>query len=333
MRIVGAMAAVAILGELVFIVFGGMTAGARNYGMRAEQGKARFLEMVEFGGFPVIVRVTFAAIDAAIALVNVVGRMAIAAALRGVFVARPEVAGIAGDFQMRAVQRELCLAVIETVFAPGARVVAVCAQFAERPQVDVIVLMAVHAAGECFAIRHIGFVAGRAGNAFVSTLHREICQRVIEGRRIETNNIGAAALVLRVAGAAFAFAGVQHVPVVAMFSADIGGGVFMAIEAQRRLPATVGAIVAQRTGLLFFHMRAADLARHQQGFDLGGVDPFGNRNLAEGDGCHDDESYDKPHGCPNTQGTTWLMTRCTLGFDFGSSVALLPCKSPLCGSA
>ena len=118
------------------------------------------------------------------------------------------------------------------------------------------------------ALRHALalLVAAAALERRVGALEREVGQAMIEPRAIELNDVGLAALVLRVASAALAGAGIGHAPVKAQMVAHVARDFLVTIETQRGLAADVGAIVAVGAGLLLLHVRAGHFARHQQGF-------------------------------------------------------------------
>ena len=76
MRVVGAVAAVAILRDPVFVVAAAVTGEAIDIGMRAEQRVTGLLQVIELGGLPFLGYMTFAAVRTARTAVLVIGGMA-----------------------------------------------------------------------------------------------------------------------------------------------------------------------------------------------------------------------------------------------------------------
>jgi hypothetical protein len=61
----------------------------------------------------------------------------------------------------------------------------------------------------------------------------------------------------------------RHAAVKTQAFGDVRRDVLVAVEAERRLPLFVGAIVAERAGLFVFRVQLRDLAGHQQRLDAG----------------------------------------------------------------
>jgi hypothetical protein len=167
---------------------------------------------------------------------------------------------------MRPGQLEVRLVMIEPPAGPALDTVALAAGLSELPVVHVIALVAADAGHGCLAPCHVRLVAAVAFERGMGALEREVRHMMIELRATELNDVGLAPLVFRVAGAAFADAGVGHAAVVAVVLAHVGRDVLVTIQAQGRLLARIGAIVAVGAVLLLLHVRARDLARHQQCF-------------------------------------------------------------------
>src|SRR5882757_5266913 len=100
------------------------------------------------------------------------------------------------------------------------------------------------------------FVASLASQRRMCPLEREVGEAVIELRAAELNDVGLAALMLGMAGAALADAGVGHAAVVALMLLEIRGDGLVAIHAKRSLSLDVGAVMAVRAALFLLLVRA-----------------------------------------------------------------------------
>src|SRR6202011_120645 len=112
------------------------------------------------------------------------------------------------------------------------------------------------------------FVACLTAQPRVCALEREVGEAMIELRAAELNDVGLAALVLGMAGPALADAGVGHAAVIALMLLGIRCDGLVAVHAQRGLSLDVGAVMAVCAIVFLLYVRARDLARHQQGFDV-----------------------------------------------------------------
>ena len=130
-RVVGTMAAVAILGNLVLIIAAAMTGAAVDPVVHAEQLEAGFLEMIVFRRFPFLGGMTFGARIAAGAAMLIVGCMAADAGLRSLFVGPADVAGVACNAAVGAGQPKLPLVVVEFRVSPAERAMALGARLRE----------------------------------------------------------------------------------------------------------------------------------------------------------------------------------------------------------
>src|ERR1700722_16408678 len=118
-RIIGLMAAIAVLRNLVLVVAAAVAGDAGDLIVHAEQCVVRLLEMVELRGLPFLGHVALAAVIAARAAVLIVGLVAAEAGLRGVLVMTSDVARIARHRQVRAGQLKVRLVMIEFAAGPG----------------------------------------------------------------------------------------------------------------------------------------------------------------------------------------------------------------------
>ena len=95
-------------------------------------------------------------------------------------------------------------------------------------------------------------------------VNRKIRSFVIELLTAQLDDVGFAAKVFRMAGAALKRCRVSEPPVEATGGAHICRDILVAREAKLRLPAAVAAIVAVRAALFVFRVGVAQLARHEQ---------------------------------------------------------------------
>lgn len=248
--IVGAMTSIAILGDLILVVAASMARETVDVGMYAEQGESGFLEVIEFGGFPLLGGMAFAAIRAARTAVFIVGGMATDAAFRGLLVAAADVARIAGERGMRAIQLEVGLVVIEFAAAPRNHAVAFAARLRELRLVHVIARVAIDTRRRRLSPGGFGLMAGGAIESGVRPVQRKLGEPMIELSDIKLHDVRFAPFMLGVASAAFPRAAARHAAVKSRTFAYIGGHVFVAVKTQRGLRHLVAAIVATGTRLL-----------------------------------------------------------------------------------
>ncbi len=258
------VAAVAVLGYRILVVAAAVAREAIDARVRAEQRVAGFLQMIEFGGPPLLGDVTLRAICSARSAVHVIGGMAAGASAGGGFVVTRRVTGIARHRGVSARQGEARLFVMEGRCAPIIRTVALGAGLGELAAVHIIALVTARASGGHGPPGGPRLVTGLAGKPGMSSPQRQVCELMIKVRRIEPDDIGFAALVFRVTGTTLARRRILHAAVIAAVLALVGGDVLVAIQAQRGLGAGVRAVVAIGAGGLQFGVRAADLAGHQQ---------------------------------------------------------------------
>ena len=266
MRVVGAVAAVAVLRDLVLVVAAAVAGEAVDLGVHAEQLVAGLLEVIELRGLPLLGDVALGAVGAARAAVLIVRGVAADAGLRRLPCSgRRRGRHCRSRSQVRAGQLEVRLVMIELAAAPALRAVALAAGLGELPAVHVVGFVAADAGRGRLAPGLALLVAAVAVERGWAPSSAKSVGGMIELRAIELHDVGIAALVFRVAGAALADAGVGHAAVIAAGArarrprcpCDSPGTARIGLR-------DVGAVVAVGAGLLLLHVRARDLARHQQ---------------------------------------------------------------------
>ena len=145
MRVVGPMAAVAILGNLVLVIAAAMAGCAVDLVVRAQQLEAGFFEMIVFRRFPFLRGMAFRASLAACAAMLIVSRVAADAALWRLFVGTADVTGVACEAAVGPGQSKLRPLVIEFGVRPAERAMALGAGLRELSVMRVVCLMATDA--------------------------------------------------------------------------------------------------------------------------------------------------------------------------------------------
>ena len=207
MGIVGAVAAVAVLRDLILVVPAAVAGQAVDMGVCAQELIAGLLQMIVLGGLPFLGHVALAALLASRSTVLIVGGVTAGAGPRRRLVAARDVTRIAGERGVGSCQLELGLVMIELAAGPAHGAVALAARFGELPVVHVVRLVTADAGRRRLAPCLSRLVAAGALERRMRAFQREVGQVMVEARGIELHDIGCAALVLRVAGAAFADAG------------------------------------------------------------------------------------------------------------------------------
>ena len=266
-RIIRLVAAVAILGNLVFEFAAAMTPQAINLGVAAQQREVGFLFVVEFRGLPFRRRVALAAIITTLVIMCVVGSVAAYTALGRFFVMATQMAGSAAHGPMRARQVEFGLAVIEVRAGPAIEVVTIGAGGAQLSFMKVVRLVAADAGGRGLAERLASLVAAGAGQRAMRASEGKISAFMIEGGRIQAHDIGFAAQMFGVTARTFADAGIGHAAVEALVIVHVAGDFLMAIEAQRALPGAISTIMAAAAGVFDLDVRLGHFPGHEQALD------------------------------------------------------------------
>lgn len=237
--------------------------------MRTEQRKPGFTCVIESLGVPVRRRMAFTAVGATGASMRIVGCVARDALSRRAFVTVAEVACDARNVGVLAGKREVGRAVIELDVCPSDRVMAGSAVFAQFALMRLVGLMASKAARRRIAVTLARCVTASAIEQRVSIAQWEIAAVMIELLGNELDDVGVSALMLTVAGPALQALAADEPTMKAFAAAQILSNLFMAGGAQLRLAAPVAAVVTVGALCFDIRMRGRDLARHEQGLDLG----------------------------------------------------------------
>ena len=212
----------------------------------------------------------------------------------------------AGDRFVPARERKIGLAqVIELRVGPARCPVTACAFLPEAAIVLVVFCVAVMAQRRGFAVGNIGYMAFTTLGLDVGSGQLEISQRMIEGTRVQANDIGAPALMFRMACCA---AGIQRrriTAVVALPADDIGSDVIMAVQAQGALLVARERHVTLIAIALEVGVTDDDLARHHEFLQVDGprrrYTTSDHRATDEHDAGHHNDSFRYrcrcPHGC------------------------------------
>ena len=211
-RVVGAMATIAILGDLLLVVAAAMAGEAVDVGVHAEQGIVRLLQVIELSGLPLLGGVAFGAVGTSGTAMFIVGGMAAHATFRRRLVAPADMAAIAGKRQVSAAQTEFSLAMVEFAPRPAQGAVTIAAGLRELAVVHIVRFVAAQAIRRSLTPAFRVLVAGGAIDRCMRPLERELRQRMIELCLVELRYIRIAALVFAMTGAALAGAGVRHAP-------------------------------------------------------------------------------------------------------------------------
>ena len=273
-RVVGFVAAVAVLGNLILVISAPMAGKTADFVVYAQKLIARFLEVVVLRRLPLLGHVALCAIIAARPTVFIVGCVTTYASLRSRLIAAADMTGIASHHRVRPGQLEVRLVMIELAAGPSQGAVTLAARLRELLVVDVVILVAADAGHRRLAPRLILLVAALALERGMRSLEREVGEAMVELRAAQLHDVGVAAPMFRMARLAFADTGVGHAAVVALVLPYVLGDVFVTIEAQRGLSADVRAVMAIAAAFFLFDVRLGHLAGHQQRLRVGGPDWF-----------------------------------------------------------
>src|SRR5205823_5803873 len=225
------------------------------------EGPRGVARVVEARRLPFLAAVADAAV---LAEVHVVRLVAGDALLGRPLVAVAEVTGRAGRLGVLVAQRKGGLVVVVADVPPGALVVAGAAVASELPLVRLLFSMT----GDAFLLRIAkglaGCVTALAHHVEVRAAQRIVGVLVIELLVAQLHDVGGAAEMLGVAGAALRNVDAGEAAVEVAVLAQIAGDLLVTVETQLRLLAAVAAVVAERARLLVFHVSRAQLARHEK---------------------------------------------------------------------
>lgn len=280
----------------------GVTIDAADLGMFSGQLEIGLQRVHEAMIGPAARIVTGLAFDAIPAFVRVVGCVAPIAGRGRVLIDIVDVTADALDPHVSARQRETGLGhVIEQGFGPLGRLMAGLAFTPEAAVMRIVTLVTVVACRRCLAESLAGFVTIAAVGLEVDALQLEVRQCVIEGFLVEADDVGIAALVIRVAGRAVAVTRLGIAAVITDEAIDIGGNVFMAIQALTALLRTIEGNVTRTAFGLDLGVRGHDLTRHDQGLEFHGVracDPV----------SHDQDSCRRKASCRHRRCRQYMWT-------------------------
>ena len=297
-RIVGFVAAVAILRDLVLEISAPVAAGAVDLRVVAEQCKARLLLVIESGFLPAGGGVALAAVSAALAAMRVVRGMAADAGFRRGLVAAAEMAAAAAHGHVCAGERKGGLVMVEARTGPVVHVVAIITGRGQLALVVVVLFVTTETGGLRLAIGLTLLVAAEAGQRAVRAREREFRALVVELEFVQAHDVAIPADVLGMATRALAGSGVRHAAVETVMVAHINSDVLVAVEAKRALTTAVGAVVAVGAGFLELGVRGSKLAGHQQALHGRGMRGRGSHQACCCHQIHEPTSSCAPHWKP-----------------------------------
>src|SRR5437588_393967 len=272
-RVLRLMAAEAVARQLVLQIPRAVAVVAGDPVVHPLEREAGLLEVIELRGLPALGDVALGALGAALAVVHVVRLVAGDALLGRVLVAVAEVTGRARRLGVLVAQRKGGLVVVVADVPPGALVVAGAAVAPQLPLVRLLFSMT----GDAFLLRIAkelaGGVTALAHHIDVRAAQRIVGVLVIELLVAQLHDVGGAAEMLGVAGAALRDVDAGEAAVEVAVLAQIAGDFLVTVETQLRLLAAVAAVVAERARLLVFHVSRAQLARHEKRLGIHGLSP------------------------------------------------------------
>jgi hypothetical protein len=148
--------------------------------------------------------------------------------------------------------------------SPGCRVMAGRAIATQFPFVRFLFFVASYAVPLRFAIGGPGGMTARADAACVRPTQWEIRALVIELFPTQLDDVAGPAQMLRVTCTALRGPDARQVAVEAVFRADVGGDLLVAIEAEAGLMIPIAAIMAAGALLLVFFVSGAQFPGHEE---------------------------------------------------------------------
>lgn len=210
------------------------------------------------------------------ALVTVASRVNIIDAVTGdafpcdILIALVGVATVARGFLVFAAQREFGLAMVKATGFPCLDAVALVALLAQATLMGVVLVVAVVTCRRRITVLFPFFMAAGARESQVCAFQWKIGLMMIEGVRVEVDNISIASNMLGVAGFTGPFFDIFYAPVESSLFLDIRRDLLVAFETPFFLRVLAERLVAFFTLGFIFGMVAYHLARHDQSFQAGG---------------------------------------------------------------
>jgi len=229
--------------------------------------------MIEMYGGPAFTRVTTAAVRAVVTVVVIVFDMATVTCHVHLIGKRIlAVTIIAPQFGVPPEQFEFGITgVVETRVGPRDRAVTSLTLAAAAAIVGIIFSVTVNTLTGSIPAFDFRLVTILTSDVEMIADKLEIRQNVIESIFVKPQDVGVAALMLRMAGCALIIAGSIGSAVKAKLVADVAGDVLVAIKAKRSLRRPAECLVAGRTLRLQVSMTGHNVSGHNQRLDgLGG---------------------------------------------------------------
>jgi hypothetical protein len=163
-----------------------------------------------------------------------------------------------------------------------------CAVLAQLAVVRLLGLVTGNALARCLAKFLPGEVATVAGDVHMRAMQRKVGSLVIEGLAAEFHDVGAAALMFDVTGAALGRVDAGQMAVEALSGAYVRGDFLVAIEAQLPLVAAITAVMTVRALFLVLLVSSRQFPWHEELFRVHGV-AVAHRQQAQ-QNLHDENS-------------------------------------------
>ena len=204
-RVVFAVAGIAVAATEIFEVGGAMTVPAVQTFMAADEGEARDGHVVEADLGPVCRAVTVCALGAVTAFVYIVVTVTARAGPADLGEIAVLMAGVTFDRDVPTREPEAGRAVVEQRVTPVVRLVAGAAVVAEMARVYVVLSMAADTPHRRFAMCNAAGMTLTAGHRRVGAEEGEVRQGMVERRLVEIDDIRVASFMLGMAARALEF--------------------------------------------------------------------------------------------------------------------------------
>lgn len=225
--------------------------------------------MIEFSLLPFVTAVAAIALFAVTATMDIVATMAGKTVHRCFLVALVGVACGTQHFLVSIDQRKVGLTVIKFSLLPAFCDMAVGALLTEFALVNILFAMAVVAYAGCLTPEFSLLVTTAALSPAMASVQSEVGLGMVEKLAIKQYDLGVAAFVIGVTGAAAGIAHLGRATVIALAAIDVRCHLFMAIQAKFILRGFAEALVTAGAFAFFFSVPFDQLAGHQQFFDAG----------------------------------------------------------------